>query len=66
MPATQCAQVYATSAYASSLTNYNRVTIANDNVFSDNSAAQMTVMTLTMSGSISAGYTATSTIGIAT
>lgn len=66
MPAVQCAQVYATSAYASSLTNYNRVTIANDNVFGDNSAAQMTVMTLTMSGSISAGYTATSTIGIAT
>ncbi len=66
MPATQCAQVYATSAYASSLTNYNRVTIATDNVFSDNTTAQMTVMTLVMSGDVSAGYTATSTIGIAT
>jgi protocatechuate 3,4-dioxygenase beta subunit len=66
MPATQCAQVYATSGYATSLTNYSRTTIANDNVFGDNSTAQMTVMTLTMSGDTTNGYTATSTIGIAT
>lgn len=66
MPATQCAQVYATTAYATSLTNYSRTPVASDNVFSDNSSAQMAVMTLTMAGSISAGYTATTTIGIAT
>ena len=66
MPATQCAQVYATTTYATSQTNYSRTPIASDNVFSDNSTAQMAVMTLTMAGSTSAGYTATSTIGIAT
>jgi protocatechuate 3,4-dioxygenase beta subunit len=66
MPAAQCAQVYATSAYATSLTNYSRTTIANDNVFSDNCAAQMTVMTLVMAGDVASGYTAASTIGIAT
>jgi len=66
MPATQCAAVYATTAYATSLTNYSRTSISSDGIFSDNSTAQMAVMTLTMSGSIAAGYTATSTIGIAT
>jgi protocatechuate 3,4-dioxygenase beta subunit len=66
MPATQCAAVYATSAYATSLTNYSRTSLSSDGIFSDNSTAQMAVMTLTMSGSVTAGYTATSTIGIAT
>jgi protocatechuate 3,4-dioxygenase beta subunit len=66
MPATQCAQVYATTGYATSLSNYSRTSIASDNVFSDNSGAQMAVMTFAMSGDTTNGYTATSTIGIAT
>lgn len=66
MPAAACAQVYATSAYASSQSNYSGISIANDNVFGDNTSAQMTAMTPALSGSISAGYTTTATIGIAT
>ena len=41
-----------------------RVTIASDNVFGDNSAAQMAAMTPSVSGSITAGYTGTLTIGV--
>jgi len=66
MPAAQCALVYATSAYASSVNPYRGVSITSDNVFGDNSAAQMAVMTLTVSGSVEAGFQASSTIGIAT
>jgi protocatechuate 3,4-dioxygenase beta subunit len=66
MPAAACAAVYATSAYSTSLSNYNSITIASDNVFGDNTTAQMAVMTPVFTGSVSAGYTATSTIGIAT
>jgi protocatechuate 3,4-dioxygenase beta subunit len=66
MPAAACVAVYATSAYSTSLSNYNSITIASDNVFGDNTTAQMAVMTPVFTGSVSAGYTATSTIGIAT
>jgi protocatechuate 3,4-dioxygenase beta subunit len=66
MPATQCAQVYATSGYGNSLTNYRNSSIASDNVFGDNTSAQMTVMTLVMAGDVTNGFTANATIGIAT
>ncbi|HWK41730.1 MAG TPA: intradiol ring-cleavage dioxygenase [Croceibacterium sp.] len=66
MPQAQCAEVYATSAYQASVSAYNRVSLASDGIFADNTAAQMAVMTLTMAGSVTDGYTATSTIGIAT
>ena len=66
MPAAQCALAYATSTYASSVSNYRSTSIAGDNVFADNSSAQMAVMTLAMSGDATNGFTASSTIGIAT
>lgn len=66
LPAAQCAQVYATADYARSLTAYGGVSLASDNVFGDNSAAQMAVMTLATSGDTTAGYTASATIGIST
>ncbi|ODT91188.1 MAG: intradiol ring-cleavage dioxygenase [Sphingobium sp. SCN 64-10] len=66
LPATQCAQVYATSDYSGSRTPYSSSSLSSDNVFGDNSTAQMAVMTLTMSGDTSAGFTASATIGIAT
>jgi protocatechuate 3,4-dioxygenase beta subunit len=66
MPADACAAVYATGAYATSQSNFRSVSIASDNVFGDNTAAQITAMTLSMSGSASAGYTATATVAIAT
>nr|WP_313535358.1 intradiol ring-cleavage dioxygenase [Sphingomonas sp.] len=66
MPAATCSTVYATaSGYTSSLSNLSGVSIARDNVFGDNSAAQVAQQTPTMSGSVEAGYTATAVIGIA-
>jgi len=53
------------SGYTQSVANFAAVTLASDNVFSDNTAAQIAAMTLAMSGSATAGYTATATIGIA-
>ncbi|KTF67656.1 intradiol ring-cleavage dioxygenase [Sphingomonas sp. HT-1] len=66
MPSAICSTVYSTaSGYSSSLTNLSGVSIARDNVFGDNSAAQIAQQTPTMSGSVDAGYTATGIIGIA-
>ena len=66
MPDEQNSEVYATSAYSSSVANYKAITISSDNVFGDNTVAQIAAMTLTATGSASAGYTAVATIGIAT
>lgn len=66
MPQAVCATVYAdTSTYPSSATNLSRITIASDNVFGDNTAAQIAQMTAAVTGSNSVGYVATNTIGIA-
>ncbi|WP_052129479.1 dioxygenase family protein [Sphingomonas sp. 35-24ZXX] len=66
LPGAACSTVYASTGYTSSATNFRSVSIANDNVFSDNSAAQITAMTMAMTGSVAAGYTATATVAIAT
>lgn len=66
MPAEACAAVYATSGYGTSQGNYASTSIARDNVFGDNTTAQMAVMTPTLTGSAAAGYTGSTTIGIAT
>lgn len=68
IPATVCAAVYATSNYATSSTNYNNGnnSTSTDNIFSDATSAQLAVMTPTMTGSVSGGYIATTTIGIST
>jgi protocatechuate 3,4-dioxygenase beta subunit len=66
MPATTCSTVYSTaSGYSSSLSNLSGVSIARDNVFGDNSTAQIAQQTPTMSGGVDTGYTATAVIGIA-
>jgi len=66
MPSAACSAVYPyVSGYTQSVANFAAVTLASDNVFSDNTAAQIAAMTLAMSGSATAGYTATATIGIA-
>lgn len=51
--------------YAASVGNLGRVSLAGDWEFGDNTAEQITAMTLTMAGSASAGLGATGTIGIA-
>jgi protocatechuate 3,4-dioxygenase beta subunit len=66
LPADACSTVYASTGYTTSASNFRSVSIANDNVFGDNTSAQITAMTMAMSGSVSAGYTATATVAVAT
>jgi len=66
LPSAACSTVYSgSSTYSSSVSAFNNSSISGDNVFGDNTAAQITQQTLAMSGSVSAGYTATNKIGIA-
>ncbi len=66
LPAEACAAVYASTGYATSQTNFAAISIARDNVFGDNTTAQMAVMTPATTGSVAGGYTASTTIGLAT
>ncbi|HXT70504.1 MAG TPA: intradiol ring-cleavage dioxygenase [Vicinamibacterales bacterium] len=52
--------VYAQSGYAGSTQNLSQVSLASDNVFSDGSALEIATMT----GSVSAGFTAALTVAI--
>lgn len=65
LPSAACTTVYATTAYASSRSNFGSITTANDNVFGDNTTAQIAAMTPTMTGDITNGFTGTVTVGIA-
>lgn len=67
MPAAACTEVYsgAASTYINGSTNFARIAIASDNVFADNSAAQLAQQTPALSGSVAAGYTGRVTIGLA-
>lgn len=66
MPAATCTEVYNNATgYSSSVSNFAGVSLSSDNVFGDNSSAQIAQQTPTMSGSVSAGYTATAVIGLA-
>lgn len=67
VPKDVLATIYAQdTTYASSVNALNATSISSDNVFGDNTDEQITAMTLTMSGSVADGYTATATVGIAT
>lgn len=60
-----CGTVYlGATGYSASVSNLAGVTIASDNVFGDNSTAQMAAMTPALSGSINDGYTGTLSIGV--
>ncbi|MFT3816333.1 MAG: intradiol ring-cleavage dioxygenase [Rubrivivax sp.] len=66
MPSAACSAVYSgASGYTSSTSNFARISIASDNVFGDNSSAQIAAMTPTLTGSVAAGYSATATVGLA-
>ncbi|WP_425229457.1 intradiol ring-cleavage dioxygenase [Sphingomonas sp.] len=66
LPAAINAAVYAdTTTYPSSATIYRNVSLSSDNVFGDNTAAQLAQQTPAFTGSPSAGYSATALIGIA-
>ena len=67
LSADACTVVYANATgYTASQANYRSTSIASDNVFGDNSSAQIAVMTMAMTGDITSGYTATATVGLAT
>lgn len=66
MPAASDTAVFTgDSRYTASIANYNAISLSSDNVFGDNSSAQVAQMTPTLSGSATAGYTGTALIGIA-
>lgn len=63
LPAAACAAVYAdASGYSASATHFGQISLASDNVFRDDSAARQLA---SVSGSPSAGYAATLTVGVA-
>ncbi|NUZ07887.1 intradiol ring-cleavage dioxygenase [Schlegelella sp. ID0723] len=61
LPPSVCQAVYATTGYAASVQNLARVSFATDNVFSDGTSLQLASVT----GSVSDGYQATLTVGVA-
>lgn len=66
LPADICRQVYASApGYAASVSAFERISIASDNVFSDNSDAEIAMMTPTLTGNTTDGYTAEATVAIA-
>lgn len=64
MPPAINTAVYGTSAYSSSVSPYSNITLSSDNVFGDNTSAQMAQQTASLSGSTSAGYSGTVVIGL--
>ena len=66
MPTAACTAVYAdTTTYPSSATNLARISLSSDNVFGDNTSAQIAQQTPTLTGGPSSGYTGTAVIGLA-
>lgn len=67
MPAATNTAVFTGDAtYTASIANYNAISLSSDNVFGDNTSAQLAQMTPTLTGSLSAGYAGSALIGIAT
>lgn len=66
LPATVCSTVYAdATTYPSSSRNFSAITLTSDNVFGDNTSAQIAQQTPALTGSVAAGYVGTATIGLA-
>lgn len=65
MPGDVCTAVFnGATGYSTSVTHFARVSLSSDNVFGDNTTAQIAQQTPSVSGSVAGGYTATNTIGI--
>src|SRR5262245_48118085 len=65
MPRDICSTVYGSaSGYSASLSNLGNITTSNDNVFGDNTTAQIALMTPVISGDVTNGFTGTATIGV--
>jgi protocatechuate 3,4-dioxygenase beta subunit len=66
MPAAMCSTVYGgSSIYSGSNGNFASTSVANDNVFGDNTAAQIAQQTPAMTGDLTNGFTGTVTVGLA-
>lgn len=62
LPAATCQQVYGVaSGYDASVDNFARVSLATDNIFSDDNA---TLQLASVEGNVNSGFTATLTVGI--
>jgi len=59
-PVATCQTVYASTGYSASVANLAAMSFATDNVFSDGTSTEMATIT----GSVSAGYAASLTVGI--
>lgn len=65
LPAAQAQAVYADSAvYGNSATRLGQTPLAADNVFGDNTAAQIAQQTITLSGAPASGYAGTVLVGV--
>jgi protocatechuate 3,4-dioxygenase beta subunit len=65
LPRDVCNTVYAAdSGYTQSVANLSGITTANDNVFGDNTTAQIAQMTPVFTGSVAAGYSGTVLVGV--
>ncbi|RYZ74816.1 MAG: hypothetical protein EOP04_33915 [Proteobacteria bacterium] len=60
LPAAQCKLAYAASGYSTSVTNLNKASLANDNVFSDGSSLQLPVI----EGDAVSGFTIRLVVGV--
>lgn len=65
MPAAVCTAVYAASGYGQSAARFAQTSTSSDNVFGDNTAAQIAAMTPALTGDPAAGYTGSVTVGLA-
>ncbi|MET0363098.1 MAG: intradiol ring-cleavage dioxygenase [Sphingobium sp.] len=66
MPSAQCSTVYSgSSLYGSSSSNFAATSTSSDNVFGDNSSAQIAQQTISMTGDLTNGYAGTVTVGLA-
>lgn len=65
LPEADCSNVYATDArYSNGTRNLGRITLASDNVFSDNTEVEIAQQMLALSGDPSSGYAGTLTIPV--
>jgi protocatechuate 3,4-dioxygenase beta subunit len=65
MPSAICQAVYNNATgYTQSIINFAAVSTSSDNVFADNTAAQLAQQTPALAGSVAAGYTGTILIGV--
>ncbi len=66
MPASVCSVVYSSATgYSTSQSRFTGVSTSTDNVFGDNTAAQIAQQTPTFTGSVASGYTALAVVGVA-